>query len=481
VNKKTVRDIDVRGKRVFLRADLNVPLDDGRITDDTRIRASLPTIRYLLDRGAAVILASHLCRPKGKVNDALRLKPVADRLGQLLGRNVPDDRRCAGPGVRWRSTSCVPVTCCCSRTFASMPRRRPTTRFAKALAIHGRHHVNDARLGASRPCLDGGITHFLPSVAGLCWRRRWSRFAAPRSPSRSHDHRRSQDQRQAGGARGAAGSLPGVAQAGRHGQHLPLAAKGYAMGRSRGEQLANAERIMAEARRKRVRLMLPTDLVIGWPRSTHARSARSCRSTRVPGLDRGRHQPADGGRLHEPLKARTIFWNGPMGIFEIAPFADGTNAIARFVASRTAEGVVTVVGGGFRSGRQAHRPMDEPRITGVARRWSSKARSCRVERCQTDEHGDLRGPRAQCLQQPPSRSVRLRRAGGASSPQAPRPAPTGSSRDGDRARYGGRRPRAVANVNGEIAEAVPRRDAPTRRPRPPPVVLDGTPTRGASA
>ncbi|MGZ6255741.1 MAG: phosphoglycerate kinase, partial [Candidatus Limnocylindria bacterium] len=79
MNKQTVRDIDVRGKRVFLRADLNVPLDDGRITDDTRIRASLPTIRYLLERGAAVILASHLGRPKGKVNDALRLKPVRRR------------------------------------------------------------------------------------------------------------------------------------------------------------------------------------------------------------------------------------------------------------------------------------------------------------------------------------------------------------------------------------------------------------------
>ncbi|TMB49376.1 MAG: phosphoglycerate kinase, partial [Chloroflexi bacterium] len=86
--KKTVRDVDVSGKRVFLRADLNVPLDDGRITDDTRIRASLPTIRYLLERGASVILASHLGRPKGKVNDALRLKPVADRLSQLLGRSV---------------------------------------------------------------------------------------------------------------------------------------------------------------------------------------------------------------------------------------------------------------------------------------------------------------------------------------------------------------------------------------------------------
>ena len=85
LHKQTVRDVEVRGKRVFLRADLNVPLDDGRITDDTRIRASLPTLIYLLEHGAIVIMASHLGRPHGKVNDAYRLKPVADRLSQLLG------------------------------------------------------------------------------------------------------------------------------------------------------------------------------------------------------------------------------------------------------------------------------------------------------------------------------------------------------------------------------------------------------------
>src|SRR5437764_14730351 len=99
LQKKTVRDVDVTGKRVFLRADLNVPLDDGRITDDTRIRASLPTIRYLLERGASVILASHLGRPKGKVNDALRLKPVADRLAQLLGGSVRMTGDAHGPGT----------------------------------------------------------------------------------------------------------------------------------------------------------------------------------------------------------------------------------------------------------------------------------------------------------------------------------------------------------------------------------------------
>ena len=100
MDRKTVRDVDVAGKRVFLRADLNVPLDDGRITDDTRIRASLPTIVNLLERGASVILASHLGRPKGKVNDALRLRPVAERLSQLLGRPVRMTGDALGPGVQ---------------------------------------------------------------------------------------------------------------------------------------------------------------------------------------------------------------------------------------------------------------------------------------------------------------------------------------------------------------------------------------------
>ena len=100
MDKKTVRDVDVQGKRVFLRADLNVPIDDGRITDDMRIRASLPTIVYLLERGATVILASHLGRPKGKVNDAMRMKPVADRLAQLLGRPVRMTGDALGAGVQ---------------------------------------------------------------------------------------------------------------------------------------------------------------------------------------------------------------------------------------------------------------------------------------------------------------------------------------------------------------------------------------------
>ena len=169
MNKQTVRDIDVRGKRVFLRADLNVPLDDGRITDDTRIRASLPTIRYLLERGAAVILASHLGRPKGKVNDALRLKPVADRLSQLLGRNVRMTGDALGPGVQVAIGKLRPGDLLLLenlRFHAEEEANDPG--FAKALADMADLYVNDAFGSAHRAHASTvAVAQLLPAYAGL--------------------------------------------------------------------------------------------------------------------------------------------------------------------------------------------------------------------------------------------------------------------------------------------------------------------------
>ncbi len=353
MNKKTVRDIDVRGKRVFLRADLNVPLDDTRITDDTRIRASLPTIVYLLERGATVILASHLGRPKGKVNDALRLKPVADRLGQLLGRPVRMTGDALGPGVQVAIDKLRPGDLLLLenlRFHAEEETNDP--KFAQALANMADIYVNDAFGSAHRAhASTEGITHFLPSVAGLLLEREVESLSALLEKPAKPFHTL------IGGAK-ISGKLEVLevllsrCQAVLIGGGMAntfLAARGFAMGKSlvEPEQLGNAERIMSEARRKRVRLMLPTDLVVA--AQVHARSQKQV----VPlgGV------PKDGivvdigpqtvAAFSDHLaKARTIFWNGPMGIFEIAAFADGTNAIARFVASRTAEGVVTVVGGG---------------------------------------------------------------------------------------------------------------------------------------
>src|SRR5919106_1008549 len=173
MDKLTVRDVELRGRRAFLRADLNVPLDDGKITDDTRIRASLPTIVHLLERGATVVLASHLGRPKGKVNDALRLKPVADRLGQLLGRPVRMTGDALGPGVVTAVDKLRPGDMLLLenlRFHAEEEGNDPG--FAKALADMADIYVDDAFGSAHRAhASTEGITHYLPSVAGLLLER----------------------------------------------------------------------------------------------------------------------------------------------------------------------------------------------------------------------------------------------------------------------------------------------------------------------
>jgi len=169
MDKLTIRDADVAGKRVFVRVDFNVPLADGKVTDDSRIRAAIPTIVALLQGGASVILASHLGRPKGKVNDALRLKPVADRLGQLLGRNVRMTGDALGPGVQVAIGKLRPGDLLLLenlRFHAEEEANDPG--FAKALADMADVYVDDAFGSAHRAhASTEGITHFLPSVAGL--------------------------------------------------------------------------------------------------------------------------------------------------------------------------------------------------------------------------------------------------------------------------------------------------------------------------
>jgi phosphoglycerate kinase len=353
LNKKTVRDIDVAGKRVFLRADLNVPLDDGRITDDTRIRASIPTIRYLLERGASVVLASHLGRPKGKVNDALRLKPVADRLSQLLGGPVRMTGDALGPGVHDAVGKLRPGELILLENLRFHGEEEANDpKFAKALADLADIYVDDAFGSAHRAhASTEGITHYLPSVAGLLLEREVESLSRLlyRPPRPFHTV--------IGGAK-ISGKLE-VLEAllarcqailiGGGMANTFLAARGLPLGKSlvETEQLDNARRIVAEARRKRVRLMLPTDVVVA--AQVHYRAQRQVVAVdQVPKdwvvVDIG---PQTVAAFTEHLaKAKTIFWNGPMGIFEIEPFAEGTNAMARFLAERSAAGVITIVGGG---------------------------------------------------------------------------------------------------------------------------------------
>ena len=353
MDKKSVRDVDVSGRRVFLRADLNVPLDDGRITDDTRIRASLPTIVHLLERGASVILASHLGRPKGKVNDALRLKPVADRLSDLLGRPVRMTGDALGPGVQLSVDKLRPGDLLLLenlRFHAEEEANDPE--FAKALAEVADLYVNDAFGAAHRAhASTEGITHHLPAVAGLLMEREVD------SLSRLLEKPARPFHAVIGGAK-ISGKLEVLhallarCQAVLLGGGMAntfLAAKGVQLGKSlvEEEMLPEAEKILAEARRKRVRLMLPVDAVVA-PQVHHRAKTQV---VAIDGVARDQMVvdigPETVRAYTEHLaKAKTVFWNGPMGVFEMTQMAEGTWAVARFLAGRASKGVVVVVGGG---------------------------------------------------------------------------------------------------------------------------------------
>jgi len=353
MDKRTVRDVDVEGRRVFVRADFNVPIEDGRITDDTRIRASLPTIVHLLERGAVVIMSSHLGRPKGKVNDALRLKPVADRLSQLLGRPVRTTGDALGPGVQVAVDKLRPgdlILLENLRFHAAEEANDPE--FAKSLASLADLYVNDAFGAAHRAhASTEGITHHLPAVAGLLMEREVDALSKLlRRPARPFHA-------VLGGAK-VSGKLEVIeallsrCQAVLLGGGMAntfLAARGLKLGKSLVEedQVGDAERMMGVARRKRVRLMLPTDAVIA-SQIHHRARTQVVAVDAVPSdqmiVDIGPEtRKAYSAHL---LKANTVFWNGPMGVFEVPQFAEGTNAIAKTLAKRSSAGVVTIVGGG---------------------------------------------------------------------------------------------------------------------------------------
>ena len=353
MDAKTVRDVDVAGHRVFVRADLNVPLEDGRITDDNRIRASLPTIVNLLEREASVVLASHLGRPKGKIVDPLRLRPVAERLSQLLGRPVRMTGDALGPGVQVAVDKLRPGDLLLLenlRFHAAEEANDPA--FAESLASLADLYVNDAFGAAHRAhASTEGITHFLPAVAGLLMEREVDALSRlltkPARPFHSI----------IGGAK-VSGKLEVLSalvtrcQAVLLGGGMAntfLAAKGLSLGKSliEEEQLDNARAVIEEAKRKRVRLMLPTDAIVA-PQIHQRSKTRVVPIEEVPKdqmvVDIG---PATVKAYGEHLaKARTVFWNGPMGVFEMPQMAEATNAIAKLLARRARAGVVVVVGGG---------------------------------------------------------------------------------------------------------------------------------------
>jgi len=348
MNKKTVRDMTWTGVKALVRCDFNVPLDDDlTITDDMRIREAIPTIQYLLEQGAAVILCSHLGRPKGKVNESMRMAPVAARLSELLGQAVKTVPDCIGPEVTKAAAGLKAGEALLLENLRFYPQEEGNDpEFAKQLAALADVYVNDAFGTAHRAhASTAGVAAYLPAVAGLLMEKEIEFLGEKlRNPYRPYIAI-------LGGAKisdkiGVIENLLHKADAVLIGGGMAntfLKAQGYNMGESLVEEsaLQTAAELLARAGRH---IILPVDLVIADAFSEQAQT-RIVPVDQVPAkwraLDIG---PLSIGRLQEKIRfAATIVWNGPMGVFEMAPFAEGTFAVARAMAESKH---LTIVGGG---------------------------------------------------------------------------------------------------------------------------------------
>jgi phosphoglycerate kinase len=348
MDKKTIRDIQVTGKRVLVRVDFNVPLDKtGSITDDTRIRAALPTIQYLRDKGAKVILCSHLGRPKGKVADEFRLTPIAKRLSELLGAPVTKTNDCIGPEVEKAVAAMKPgdVVLLENLRFYAEEEANDAS-FAKKLASLADVYVNDAFGTAHRAhASTEGVTHYLPGVAGFLMERELNFLGkALANPTRPFVAI-------LGGAKVSdkigviENLLPKVDQliVGGGMANTFLKAQGYEVGAS----LLEADKVdLAKDLLKRAgaKLLLPVDVVVADDFRADAKH-QTVAVDKVPAgwriLDVGPKSVEAFGAVLK--KAKTVVWNGPMGVFEFPAFAAGTVAIAKALASTSA---TTIIGGG---------------------------------------------------------------------------------------------------------------------------------------
>jgi len=348
--KQTIRDIDWRDRRALVRVDFNVPFDGGTISDDTRIRAALPTIRYLREHGAAVVLMSHLGRPKNTVVERLRLAPVAAHLAGLLGTPVQTIGVTSGPLAEAAVAALAPgdVLVLENTRFDAREEANDAT-LAAELARLGDVFVNDAFGAAHRAhASTAGVAHLLPAVAGLLMEAELAALAGPlEAPERPFVTI-------IGGAKisdkiGVIEHLLQTVDALLIGGGMAntfLLAQGYALGASLVEPdaVGVARRLLDLAAARGVALHLPSDLVVA-DRFAADAASRVVPLDGVPdgwmALDIG---PATAAAYTATiLPAHTVIWNGPMGVFELAPFAAGTRAIARALADCPG---LTVIGGG---------------------------------------------------------------------------------------------------------------------------------------
>ncbi|MBI2205918.1 MAG: phosphoglycerate kinase [Candidatus Rokubacteria bacterium] len=348
--KLTIARVPLGGKRVFLRADLNAPLEGGAVSDDTRLRAVVPTIQMALGAGASVVLGSHLGRPKGKPTPEFSLKPIAERLATLLGHDVPLAPDCVGPAVEAQARALGPGQLLLLENLRFHEEEEANDdAFARGLAALADVYVNDAFAAAHRAHASiAAITrHLQPAVAGLLMERELEALGrvlgSPARPMLAI----------LGGAKVSdkvtlVEHLLARVQAVAIGGGMAftfLKSLGHDVGRSlvEAEHVETARRVLEAAKGRGVEVLLPTDTVVA--ERLDSPSGRIVDVARMPaaemGLDIG---PRTVERFTAAIRdARTIVWNGPMGVFERAPFAQGTMAIAHAVAGASA---FSVIGGG---------------------------------------------------------------------------------------------------------------------------------------
>jgi phosphoglycerate kinase len=350
MRKKTIRDIDVAGKRVLVRVDYNVPLDSGQILDDTRIRATLPTIRYLQDHRAKIILMSHLGRPKGR-DDALSLAPIAERLAQLLAEAVLSAGCCVGPDVQKLAHSLDPGDVLLLENLRFHPEEEGNDmEYAKALASLGEVYVNDAFGAAHRAhASTEGVARLLVAVAGLLMEKEIEFLGrAVEGAERPYaaiiggakvstkmavlEHLLSKvDKLLIGG--GMANTF--------------FKAEGFDVGESlvEDEFIDQAKRVIAQADAAGVKLLLPADVIVA-ERFAADSPAKRVSVKDVPEgwriMDVGETTIDVYARALQDCK--TVVWNGPMGVIEMPPFAHGSHRLAGVIANLTE--ATTIIGGG---------------------------------------------------------------------------------------------------------------------------------------
>ena len=352
--KLTLRDIEPTGKRVLTRVDFNVPLHDGEVSDDTRLVATLPTLRYLLHKQARLVLMSHLGRPKGGPDPKYSLKPVARRLERLLRMPIAFAEDCIGADAESRSKQLRDGEVLLLenlRFHAEEEKNDPG--FARALAALGDLYVNDAFGTAHRAhASTEGVPRLLkPAAAGFLMEQELNHLgAALEHPARPFIAI-------LGGAK-ISGKIDVITSLlskvdalliGGAMMFTFLRARGLATGRSLVEEdrVEMARQVSADAQQRGVELMLPVDCVASTATDGSAPSKVTAVDRLGPeemGVDIG---PETVKRFSERLQsAKTVLWNGPMGIFEVPAFAEGTLAVARALADATGRGAVTIVGGG---------------------------------------------------------------------------------------------------------------------------------------